>query len=111
MKSINIEILMGHSIGISDSYYRITEGELLENYLKAVDLLTISENNILRERMTELSENTSRAVEAELRKIDSEIQVQDQLRTDAIANLADQILELQKEIDILKKRDTSKVIG
>ena len=25
MKSINIEILMGHSIGISDSYYKITE--------------------------------------------------------------------------------------
>jgi hypothetical protein len=27
MKSINIEILMGHSIGISDSYYKITGGE------------------------------------------------------------------------------------
>ena len=27
MKSINIEILMGHSIGISDSYYNITGGE------------------------------------------------------------------------------------
>lgn len=31
MKSINIEILMGHSIGISDSYYRIQEKELLED--------------------------------------------------------------------------------
>jgi len=28
MRSINIEIMMGHSIGISDSYYRITESEL-----------------------------------------------------------------------------------
>jgi hypothetical protein len=28
MRSINIEKLMGHSIGISDSYYRATEGEL-----------------------------------------------------------------------------------
>ncbi len=25
IKSINIELLIGHSIGISDSYYRITE--------------------------------------------------------------------------------------
>ena len=41
MKSINIEKL-GHSIGISDSYYRATENELLEDYLKAVPLLTIS---------------------------------------------------------------------
>ena len=36
MKPINIEILMGHSVGISDSYYRATEKELLEDYLKAV---------------------------------------------------------------------------
>ena len=28
MKSINIEILMGHSIGISNSYYKIPEDEL-----------------------------------------------------------------------------------
>lgn len=42
MKSINIEILMGHSTGISDSYYRVIEDELLEDYLKAVDFLTLS---------------------------------------------------------------------
>ena len=37
MKSINIEKLMGHSIGISDSYYKITENELLQDYLKAAN--------------------------------------------------------------------------
>ncbi len=31
MKSISIEIFMEHSIGISDSYYRITEKEVLED--------------------------------------------------------------------------------
>lgn len=29
MKPINVEILMGHSIGISDSYYRPQEKEIL----------------------------------------------------------------------------------
>jgi hypothetical protein len=43
MKPINVEILMGHSVGLSDSYYRATESELLEDYLKAIDLLTINE--------------------------------------------------------------------
>ena len=43
MKPINVETLMGHSTGISDSYYRPTEKELLEDYLKAVPLLTLSE--------------------------------------------------------------------
>ena len=48
MKSINIEILMGHSIGISDSYYRITEDEILEDYLKVLDLLMIDKTRICK---------------------------------------------------------------
>jgi integrase len=48
MKPINIEILMGHSTGISDSYYRPTEAELLDDYKKVVDLLTINEPEKLR---------------------------------------------------------------
>ena len=51
MKSINIEKLMGHSVGISDSYYRATESELLEDYLKAIDFLTINEENMLRKKI------------------------------------------------------------
>ena len=47
MKPINIEKLMNHSIGISSSYYRATENELLEDYLKAVEVLTISQENKL----------------------------------------------------------------
>jgi len=54
MKPINIEILMGHSVGISDSYYRLTENELLQDYLKAVDVLTISEEKQLRHQVEEL---------------------------------------------------------
>ncbi len=37
MKPINIEILISHSTGISDSYYRATESEILDDYLKAID--------------------------------------------------------------------------
>jgi hypothetical protein len=52
MKSINIEILMGHSVGISDSYYRITEDELQKDYLKAVDFLTINSDRALIQKNT-----------------------------------------------------------
>ena len=34
MKSIDVEVLMGHSIGVTDSYYRPKEREILEDYLK-----------------------------------------------------------------------------
>jgi hypothetical protein len=37
--------LISHSIGISNSYYRPTENELLEDYLKAVDSLTINKTS------------------------------------------------------------------
>jgi integrase len=47
MKPINIEKLMNHSIGISNSYYRATENDLLEDYLKVVDFLTISKESKL----------------------------------------------------------------
>ena len=61
MKSINIEILMGHSVGISDSYYKITEEELLPEYLKAVNhFITAMKINYKSnsEKMTEKSERT-----------------------------------------------------
>jgi hypothetical protein len=56
MKPINIEILMNHSTGISDSYYRATEAELLEDYLKAIDSLTINDQNKLQKQVAVLSE-------------------------------------------------------
>ncbi len=45
MKAINVELLMGHSIGISDSYYRPNENELLQDYLNAIPELTILHEN------------------------------------------------------------------
>ena len=42
------EMLLGHSVGLDDRYYRPTPNVLLEEFLKAVDLLTINEENRLR---------------------------------------------------------------
>ena len=56
MKPINIEKLLSHYTGISDSYYRVTEQELLDDYLKAMDSLTIDEKNKLKKRIDSLEE-------------------------------------------------------
>ncbi len=58
MKPINVEILMGHSVGISDSYYRPTESELLQDYLRAADALTISQERQLSLEVRELHEKS-----------------------------------------------------
>jgi integrase len=42
MKSLHVEILMGHSVGLGDNYYRIPEKELLAEYSKAVSDLSVS---------------------------------------------------------------------
>jgi hypothetical protein len=54
MKPIKIETLMGHSTGISDSYYRPTEHDLLKDYPKVEDLLTISDENQLEQQIVKL---------------------------------------------------------
>jgi integrase len=43
MHPINVEILMGHAVGVSSSYYKPQEKELLEDYLKAVPYLSITD--------------------------------------------------------------------
>ncbi len=56
MKSINIETLMGHSMGISDSYYRATEDEILLDYQKAIEFLTIDNEKRLQRKMIALEQ-------------------------------------------------------
>ena len=53
------EVLMGHYIGLESSYLRPTEDELLTEYLKAIDLLTISEEKHLRHQVEKLKTEVS----------------------------------------------------
>ena len=59
MKPINVEITMGHAIGISASYCKPTERGVLDDYLRAQDLLTINADKIiLQKQVTELKEKS-----------------------------------------------------
>jgi hypothetical protein len=46
MKSLNVEILMGHDIGLADSYYKPSEQDLFEDYIKSVDLQGCTDTNL-----------------------------------------------------------------
>ena len=108
MKPINIEKLMGHSIGISGSYYRATENELLEDYLKAIDFLTIDNENRLQKQVEDVIEQskiTNDNIKSQLYEKGQAIAnltERDSLNTDAIASLSDQVMKLMKEIEALK---------
>jgi site-specific recombinase XerC len=98
MKPINIEKLLSHSIGISNSYYRPTDTELLEDYLKAVGSLTINKinnNETLEKEIDELrekNENNEHIIKSKLQEKD-----------DALITLSDQVMKLMEEVQQLKK--------
>ncbi len=110
MRSTNIELLMGHSIGISDSYFRPTQDELLEDYLKAVPFLTIGEEKILQLQVDELRERKQEENYSILGRLsEKDEQISNLLRrdvekNDAIAQLGDQIIMLSQKIENFKKQ-------
>jgi integrase len=48
-------MLLGHSTELDESYYRPKADDLLEEYLKAVDMLTIDEEHRLRRQVAQLT--------------------------------------------------------
>ena len=56
MNHNNIKLLMDHSLGESQNYHRPTEDELLDDYLNAIDLLTVKDENKLKKKIIELTE-------------------------------------------------------
>ncbi|MGA9845002.1 MAG: hypothetical protein WBQ25_22080 [Nitrososphaeraceae archaeon] len=109
MKPINIEKLMGHSVGISDSYYRATEKELLDDYLKAVPVLTIGSEHRLQSQIKKIEEetrNNETNIKSQLYEKEQTISTLSEgnsLNIDAIAALSDQLMKLTKEIEMLKR--------
>jgi integrase len=111
MKPINVELTMGHDIGISGSYYKPTEREILEDYLKAVDKLTINYDKLtLHKQVSELTEKSKEEnyiIKGKLSEKEKEIDVlrkQQGERDDALATLSDQVMKLMAEVQELKNR-------
>ena len=47
-------MLLGHKIGITSCYYRPTEQDMYEEYEKAIDNVTINEENRLKRKVEKL---------------------------------------------------------
>ena len=100
MKPINVEITMGHDIGISSSYYKPTERDVLDDYIKAVPLLTINGNSpILQKQVEELAERTNNN--------DQLLRTKLQEKDDALITLSDQVMKLMDDVQELKKQNQS----
>jgi len=97
MKPINVEITMGHDIGISSSYYKPTERDVLDDYIKAIPLLSIGGNDsILQKQVEELVEKTNNN--------DYLLKAKLQEKDDALVTLSDQVMKLMAEVHELKQK-------
>ncbi|HEX5186669.1 MAG TPA: hypothetical protein VFV86_07240 [Nitrososphaeraceae archaeon] len=88
MKPINVEKLLSHSIGISNSYYRPTENDLLEDYLKVVNSLSIDKETQLQTQVNLMGEKND----------ENSILIKGKLK-----EKEDQIKELENDMSILKE--------
>jgi integrase len=67
------KLLTGHSIGVRSRYLNYTDDDLLQEYLKAVDLLTINEENRLKRKVATLEkkDNELEKVYKRLQQVES----------------------------------------
>ena len=73
------EMLLGHKIGLTGVYYKPTEQEMLNEYLKAVPLLTISDQERLRFKLEErihIDKTQIESLKADFEKFKSEVMKQ-----------------------------------
>ena len=58
------EMLLGHSIGLAGAYYKPTENDMLEEYMKGVDNVTINPENKLKRKVEMLTIEKSKVDQA-----------------------------------------------
>jgi predicted RNase H-like nuclease (RuvC/YqgF family) len=72
MNRLNVEYLLGHPVGLNANYYKPTEQELLEDYLKAVPALTINEDIPNIKKQQEILEQREQKQEEEIQRLKQE---------------------------------------
>ena len=94
MLRTNVEYLIGHSLGVSSSYYKPSDFELLNDYLKAVPALTINDNNnAVVEKLLEQEQE-----EAEkMKKRIEELEAQQTIAQTNMSNITKVLLGIVKE--------------
>ena len=96
MKPANIELLIGHNLAISHSYYKPTETQLLEDYLKVVNDLTIDKAFRLQQKVTILQKEKDEVLD--------DLRVKDRMKDEVISGISDQLMTITRKLHELGNR-------
>jgi len=96
------EMLVGHSTGLDKAYYKPQDEEILQEYLKAVNLLTINNEHRLKTQLDYYKQREDKLVKMglELQERDegiNELREQVRITQDAVATLSDRLQTLFSE--------------
>jgi hypothetical protein len=66
---------MGHSLDLDDNYYKPTAEERLQEYLKAIDLLTINDEHRLKQQVIDLQQKADKfeTLEEKIQKLSDKL--------------------------------------
>ncbi|MGA9151296.1 MAG: hypothetical protein WBZ36_12025 [Candidatus Nitrosopolaris sp.] len=105
MKPINIEITMDQDIGLSESYYKPTQQQVLQDYLKAVDNLTIGvDKAVLQkqvERIKQETKDNEYIIKGKLQEKDEEIR----LMKEELFSMRSEMNDVLEVLKIAKLKD------
>ena len=105
MRPINVEITMGHNIGLSESYYRPTQQEVLQDYLKAVDILTVGvDKAVLQKQVDRIKQETKDneyIIKGKLQEKDEEIRSM----KEELSSMRSQMNDVLEVLKIAKSKD------
>jgi len=102
------EFLLGHNLRLDDNYYRPIEDDIVSEYLKALDLLTLNEYNRLQKKIEQLTlknADNEYILRAKFQEKDIEIQTlrqRESLNSESIKGLSDQVMEMMTKIKQLE---------
>lgn len=98
------------TIFISKSYYKPAERDVLEDYSRAIDLITINSDGItLKKQVQKLKEDNKSneyVIKGKLQEKDQEIRellLKDKVKEEAISNLSDQLVLITERLNQLEK--------
>lgn len=111
MPSIKIELLLGHSLGVTDSYIRFTEEQMLEDYIKITDYLTINQTVILvnksLRKQGELIQKSIKDMEEKQKTELAAIQTKYYQSLEQHSIAINKLQEKDKEVELLKLQEST----
>ncbi|CAN5772478.1 hypothetical protein BH23THE1_BH23THE1_09050 [soil metagenome] len=110
MKPANIELLLGHLLGISSSYYKPTEEELLQDYLDHVEHLLIDDEGKFQTELKSLQKENNEFARKHAYELENKESIISSLNEivaiddDTMSVLSDRIIAITNELESIKNQ-------